>query len=568
MRRVEFCLAVLCCLVLAAGCATVPTTGGVQHHDPEQVGLGSGVQVAPLPPTDGASQLLVVEGFLHAMSAYEPGYQVARQYLTTEAALRWAPESGVQIYADGYPPVEIDQTVVLSAPIVGTLDAAGLYRPTSGQLRLDFGLVKNANGQWRISSPPKGLVVSKYLFATGFSPVNANFLAASGEVLLPEPRYFANGDQALLDAVSAVLSGPSAWLAPATRPSSAAAVRVLSAQADLTGVAWVTLSSAAGQLNDAQREQLQAEITFTLTSFEQVDSVQISASGETWTDASGRSQLTRDGFAELDPSDAAAPRLLFVAKGDQLLRQASAGSWSDFVRAATALPKTQALAVSRGTDAWAAVTENRTRLVEGEAQNDRRRPVRSGSKLLRPFYSRTGELWSPAAASLAALRIYRNGQPIAVTVRGGAEGAVVAAALAPDGNRLALVMAKGNLTSVGLMRVNASEAGVVIDGWRELDLNVLGVTSVRLLDVGWNSVTDLALLRTDADQQTSVIVLSQDGAQMSDIGPSDSTRFSSMLVVPGRQAVVRSALGGLYRFDGEFNWLAGANDVDAAAYSG
>ena len=54
-------------LLMLAGCATVPTSGPVEHHTPQAAGVNSGVHVDPLPPANGASQLLVVEGFLHAM---------------------------------------------------------------------------------------------------------------------------------------------------------------------------------------------------------------------------------------------------------------------------------------------------------------------------------------------------------------------------------------------------------------------------------------------------------------------------------------------------------------------
>jgi len=65
-----------------------------------------------------------------------------------------------------------------------------------------------------------------------------------------------------------------------------------------------------------------------------------------------------------------------------------------------------------------------------------------------------------------------------------------------------------------------------------------------------------------------VIVVSQDGAELSDIGPSDATGLRSLLVVPGRPAMAVSAGGGLYRFDGEFNWMISSSDVSAAAYPG
>ena len=52
---------------LLAGCAGVPTSGPVREHDTGDEQVNPVVNVAPVPPGDGASAMLVVEGFLHAM---------------------------------------------------------------------------------------------------------------------------------------------------------------------------------------------------------------------------------------------------------------------------------------------------------------------------------------------------------------------------------------------------------------------------------------------------------------------------------------------------------------------
>jgi hypothetical protein len=566
VRRVEL-IAVVLALVLAAGCATVPTSGPVEHHEPQQAGASNGVQVAPLPPADGATQLLVVEGFLHAMSTYEAGYQVARQYLTTDAAKRWHPEAGVQVYADGYPPTETDQTVVLIAPLTGTIDSTGVYRPASGQLRQDFVLVRNDLGQWRISNPPNGLVVSRYLFSTGFTSVDVDFVAATGDVMLPDPRYFPTGDSALSAAATAVVEGPSAWLSPLVGHGAVTGVTVDSVVLDSRGAASVHLGGTAEALSRDQRELLLAELGYTLTGFDQVRVVQVSADGELWVSKLGHVEVSPTVFNDLDPSAGSSQRTAFLARGDKLQRQASQTAWTEFTDVQSGLPALQGLAVSRSGEQWAGVAAGRSKLVAGSVSEKGYRAIRVGVGLLRPSYSRSGELWSPAA-SLAGLKVFRDSAAVAVTMRGVPNRKVVAAALSPDGDRLALVLSKGGLTTVGLVRVGRSDAGIVLDGWQELGPNLLEMTSSKLLDVGWNSISDLAVLRVDANRQTSVMVVSQDAAEVNDIGPSDASGLASLLVQPGRPAMAVSITGGLYRFDGEFNWVVSAGDVEAAAYSG
>ncbi len=149
-------------MLALTGCATVPTSGPVEHHTPQAAGVNTGVHVDPLPPANGASQQLVVEGFLHAMGVYQPNYDVARQYLTPTASEGWHPESGVEVYTESDQLVESDQGVALSYVQVGSVDAAGIYLSDNTNKRYIFELAKDSDGQWRIVEParrPDGLAV-------------------------------------------------------------------------------------------------------------------------------------------------------------------------------------------------------------------------------------------------------------------------------------------------------------------------------------------------------------------------------------------------------------------------
>lgn len=566
MRRAER-IALMLLLVVLTGCAAVPTTGPVLHYQPAQAGASNGVQVAPLPPVDGATQLLIVEGFLHAMSTNDGDYRVARQYLTTEAAGRWQPESGVQVYADGYPPTETDQSVVLTAPLTGTIDSSGAYHATAGQLRLDFGLVKDENGQWRISNPPNGVVVSRYLFTDAFQAVNLNFLASSGDVLLPDPRYYPSGSDEARLVAEGVLRGPSAWLQPLTAPRTTRDITVTSVSIDPGGIARVQLSPNAMQLSRERKDALLAELVFTLSGLDPVVTVQVSAGAEAWSSKSGRWDLNQSNYSDLDPADSITPRPVYLARDGKLQRQATQAGWSDFVDLQTDLPKVRQLAISRNAQQWAALGESDERLLSGVIGEKGSKVQRSATGLLRPAFDRSGQLWSPVA-SLSGLAVFREGAAVPVTVRGVPAGRVVALALAPDGARAAVVLATAGRTVVGLLRVHRSDSGVLVDGWQPIDLSLAGASTSKLLDVGWNSVTELALLRVDPDQQTSVLVVSQDSAEQTDTGPSDARGLTALAAVPARPPLALSVAGDVYRFDGEFDWLVSISGVNAVAYPG
>lgn len=553
--------------LLVVGCAAVPTSGPVQRHSPQPAATSTGVQVAPLPPAQDATQLLVVEGFLHAMSVYQDGYPIARQYLMDNVADSWNPEAGVQVYADGYPPVETEQSVVLAAPLVGQLDSTGAYQPAAGTFRVDFGLQKNPDGQWRITRPPDGLLVSRYLFSTSFQTVDVHFLAGSGDVLVPEPRYFPAGDAALRQAAVAVVAGPSDWLAPAVRKPIGAGIVVDSVTVDDDGLARVTLGGATAQLSTDQQQGLLAELTYTLSEFDRVVGVEVYAGAQKWLGRDGAGILTDSSFTQYSPAGSSPLRPLFLLRDGKLQRQRDPADWTAFAEVATGLPKVEGLTVNARQDAWAAVTGNGSQVVSGGLDSHSKQ-VRQGSGLLVPVFSRTGELWSFESSGLAALRIYRDGAEVKVALSGLPGGRVVAGALSPDGVRLALVLTSGGSTRLGLARVTRTDARITVDGWHEIDLTSLGATGSRLMGVAWNTATELAVLRNDGNAQTSVALVSQDGAAFTDIGPSDSTSLRSVLAVAGRPTLALSTGGVLYRFSGEFDWELVSAGVEAAAYPG
>lgn len=566
-------VAVLTVALLAlVGCATVPTSGPVENHTPQATGVSSGVQVDPLPPADGASQLLVVEGFLHAMGTYQPDYRVARQYLTDAASQSWHPESGVQVYADGFPPTETETSVVLSVRVTGKVDAEGSYSPVGGdapQLRQDFDLVKNAAGQWRINHPPDGLLVSRYAFTTGFVGVSVYFSDPGDSVLIPDPRFFATGDRQLEAAARAVLDGPSAWLAPAVRKTVTTGVSVSAVTVDSAGVADVSLSSSASRLDSGQRRTLLAELAYTLTGFGEVSAVRVTVGLDTWRDDSGQTIIRPDTFSQLSPAGSASQRALYLVQDHKVLRLRDANSWDDLADVEVGLSRPEQIAVNRVQDEVAATATGGTRLASGKIDSDKSTTLRMAETgLLRPQYARNGELWSPAAGGRDGLQVFKGSERL--KVRFGADPVpdlpVRALSLSPDGARVAVILTHGGRSVLGLSRVERAEGQVTLSGWTVIDLQVITGNLGQAMDVGWASPTDLVVLQAGEDG-TSVLKVSQDGATSSDIGPSEALNLTEVAVAPQRVVVALSPNGSIYRRDGEFNWNLAIATAEAVAYS-
>lgn len=574
VRPQNWLLAACVAVVLAfAGCATVPTSGPVENHSPQAAGVNSGVRVDPLPPADGASQLLVVEGFLHAMGTYQPDYAVARQYLTESAAKAWHPESGVQVYADGFPPTETETSVVLSVRLTGTVDAVGSYAPVGNEaplLRQDFDLVKNEAGQWRINNPPAGLLVSRYAFTTGFVGASLFFADPDGSVLVPDPRFFAAGEQAPEEAVRALLAGPSAWLAPAVRKA-VAGLTVTEVVVDSSGLADVALGGSAARLTGDQRRTLLAELVETLTGIGQVNAIRVTAGEDIWRDDSGQAVIHPDAFSDLSPVGPVSQRTLYVLKDRKVQRLSDPSTWDDFADVEVGLPpRPGQVAVSRLQDEVAATTADGTRLSTGKIGSDKLTVLRTGGTgLLRPAYARDGELWSPAASGPAGLEVFKGGQRL--KVRSGTDpvpdSPVRALSISPDGVRVALILSRGGRGVVGLARVERSEGQVTLSGWKVVDLPAITGNPGAAMDLGWVSATDLVVLSAGEDE-TSVLRVSQDGAAATDIGPSEALQLTQLAVAPQRQVVAKNPDGTVYRRDGEFNWNLAVAAVDSVVYSG
>ncbi|HEY3340170.1 MAG TPA: GerMN domain-containing protein [Propionicimonas sp.] len=568
MRATSWLAAPLVLVLAVTGCATVPTSGPVEHHTPQAAGVNTGVHVDPLPPANGASQQLVVEGFLHAMGVYQPNYGVARQYLTPTASEGWHPESGVEVYTESDQLVESDQGVALSYVQVGSVDASGIYLSDNTNKRYIFELSKDPAGQWRIVNPPAGLMVSRYMFTTNYTAVNLHFLNSAGDVLVPDPRFFASGEQAPAAVVRAQLDGPSAWLEPVVQKVATADVGVEGVTIQADGVVDVRLAAAAGALPVEQRTALLSELAYTMTGLPAVSAVQVSAGGPPWQSDFGTSQVAPQTFASRSPTNTSAPRVLFTISDGKLKRLRDPSRWDDLVDVESGVVKPEQIAVRSDLGEVAAITGSGTQLQTAPLGEGKPKVLRVGSALLRPDYARNGELWSFASSGSDNLRVYRDATPLKVDASALPKGQIVAAKVSQDGARIAVALRQGNRTEVGLAVVARTQGAVRLAGWHAIDLTMNTGTAGRAIDVGWVSATELAVLQIGSGGETSVIRVSQDGAAATDIGPSNSGSVEQLAAIPGRTSLALDAGGGVYRFDGEFTWTLSLTTVEAMTYSG
>jgi hypothetical protein len=213
-HRLPAIFIVLAGLLGVGGCVSVPTSGPIEKVEGQQP-ASQNINVEVRPPAPGDEPRQIVDGYLRANNNYQPNYSVAKQFLTRTAAESWSPEEGVWIYQGS--PTATTNSARFDGRLVGSLGRDHTYRVEDRDFRVDFNLIKDDKGEWRINKPPPGLMVAEYSFTSFYQGYDLYFIG-NGSSLVPEPIYLprlsnpANVASALM---KALLNGPSTWLKPA-----------------------------------------------------------------------------------------------------------------------------------------------------------------------------------------------------------------------------------------------------------------------------------------------------------------------------------------------------------------
>jgi lipoprotein LpqB-like beta-propeller protein/sporulation and spore germination protein len=197
VKRRTRVLALLVALLPLAGCAAIPT-----QTNPKPLGPSASRQTsveAPEPEKD-LDPLTIVREFIVASASPEGDYAAAKAYLTPDARKSWntkgtptiidnvfntVPSSG-----DGDLPSDAKQrTVQVVGRNVGRLDLQdSSFVQQAGDLNEPV-RVERVDGQWRISTPPVGVLVTIADFSRIYQRVVLFFYDKDRNVLVPDPRF-------------------------------------------------------------------------------------------------------------------------------------------------------------------------------------------------------------------------------------------------------------------------------------------------------------------------------------------------------------------------------------------
>lgn len=584
-RRTAVVLVALLALLALSACVSIPTSGPVKEGKPGMLVPDNSVDIAPAPPRPGDTPKVIVEGFLQAMANYQSEYAVARQYLASSVRDTWNPLQGVQIYGSSYSITQTRNDVVLSASLTGSLDADGAFLRHNGPFRKDFGMIKDADGEWRISNPPAGLIVSQYVFDTFFQSYDTYFFEPGFRALVPDPIFLPRGIPEASALVSALLSGPSRWLKPAVVTAIPQNTQLnVGVSVDENGIADVSLSDSIIQLSDDQRSLMAAQITWTLGQLSGIEGVKFTANGARYqvrNEVPDGNYVPVNALAYLGPVGIGASTALFgVVKSSVVTIDEQA---NEAVTTPIAGPlgrgefDVDSLAVSASPTMAAAVTDNQTTLRFAPiAGDDVKTLISRAEGLLRPQFSRFDELWAIGNKDgkqhiwvMPEDKKSMVGEPIEVTAPEFAQSTITAFRLSPDGARIALVRkTSGGDTELGLARVIRADKKITVDGWQPLDIatnTTLGVK--RVLDIGWIDATTLAILgSTGEDAPYEPFRVYQDASQQERMGTSENWDARSLVTAPRAQSafkvVVVGRNGEAWRYTDEFRWPRFAQNLE------
>ncbi|NEE02471.1 LpqB family beta-propeller domain-containing protein [Phytoactinopolyspora halotolerans] len=271
-------------VLMLAACADVPTSGPVVAGNPvRDPGPPPYVAFAAASPSPGDEPAGIVDGFLDAMRAYQPGYETATMFLTPDAQASWEPMAGITVHRGARPSIEeLDDNVIrMTIAVAGTVDENGSFEVAEPGTTREIDLqMAQIDGEWRIANPPEGTLISEDIFAREFESHNLCFFSPDLEVFVLDPVYVPINAQTATLLTQMLLDGPSEWLDPAVHTAfpERVALGVSSVPVE-AGVATVDLSVAAQDAEPAQREWMAAQLACTLSGLPEVTNIALDSDG-------------------------------------------------------------------------------------------------------------------------------------------------------------------------------------------------------------------------------------------------------------------------------------------------
>lgn len=481
-------LAVLLVAGLAAtGCVSMPSGGPVASYPVTQGTAAQNqpyVQIQPQPPGANWTPQQIIEGFLTASASWGSYPQIVKEYLTPDSQ-DWNPSWSAYVYKTGpsptaasYPSGKKNPTtakVKITGTVQATLVGFGTYSVPSSTAGgptatpESFSLVK-VGGQWRIKSPPQELLLTNDSFTNDYQLRNLYFFDPMGRYLVPDPVYVpvpAKPNDLMTGLVNELITPPdNDWLAGggATITEFPRKTKVSSVTLDgVTAVVNLT-GTLIGKASKETMQRVSAQLFSTLSastasaSTGQVKSVEVVVNGHPWTplDNQGNPVQAKAGW---HPAYGKSDEFYYVTSAGYLTSRGATGKPVSIVKIGTGYsqiaisPDGTYLAALRGGTLYTGF------VASGQL-------TKRGTGFASVSWDVDDNLWAAQAGQIVVFRGTQNvRQPLAqvtpVNVIG-QFGVISALQVAPDGVRVAIVMAGNQLTFGAISLQPAQEPKITL----------------------------------------------------------------------------------------------------------
>lgn len=555
-RTSRVCALAVTVSVLAAGCATIPDHGSVQTIEGERSTPDAPARIKPALPGAGATPAQVATGFLLAMMASPVRYDIARRFLTSDAAADWKPGLGTTIYSQSalssIGTGEDTEMVALTYKSDAGLSERGRYVPVSsavsGKDRSAVFKLDRVDGQWRISNPPKGVLISREFFEGYYLPLNLYFFDHQARQVLADPIYVPDGDQVSTALMTSLLRGPEGLLADQAQTFIPSYLKLdVSVPVRADGVADVKLSGRIADLPTRDREKLAAQIIWTIGQDPAVTGVQITVDGSPLAIPGIDAVESLDTWDRFDTSATKGRGQLFALRNGRLVVLDGstvtefAGPWGDHAsnvvdfRVDPRLTKVAVVPAGRELVRTAPLTNSNAA-----------KTVFAGANVLRPIWDAAGNLWVVDRTSEETTLSILDGKSTRKLPIGPLAGMVVTSfELSPDNSRfVAVAHPRGKNSAVRqvfvgeLQRDPKSDRAVGLTAIYALPLSASGLSGP--LSAAWRSATSIAVLASLDGSYPQAFTVGIDGSTVSGA----SLTGDAVLPEIGATAVVSSGVPG------------------------
>ena len=558
-------------VLVLSGCAGIPTSGPVHTGAAVVVGQDQPVtQSIAQPPRPGADPQHIVQGFIFSSASFDSDHAVARQYLTPDVAKSWNPAAGTRIYqigptTGGYKQVAPNE-VDLAATQLGEISPQGEYTVArdDATVSVSFKLRKVA-GEWRISNPPPGLLITAADRDRVYRAFNVYFPDPTSRVLVPNQILVPVGPGTFTSLVHAVIAGPTSWLAPALHTAVPTGTKLFPDSAPVVnGFVQIQLTSTAAASSPPDPVTMSAQFVWTLRQLHGlgVNGVAITVGGIPLhipgVDATHQSW---DSFPQFDPDGQIpnpTPSAVYATdKGVSLLNAVGGKPLPGPLGEGPLVLKRPGLSFDERF--VAAVDRLGHKLYVTPVTTGIKAPtpvIATATALTAPSWDRFGDVWTvDQQAKGAVVWLDQPGSPPRqVAAPGLPAGKVLALRVARDGVRAVLVVQKPGGSTAGVYLARIEQRGdpqMSLSGFRPLSTPLADVT-----DVAWFSSDRLAVLgRQTVGGAQEPLTVDLSGSLVSTLGPISSASSSTTVIVsvtaaPSQEILVSTSDDKIYRYVG------------------